>query len=373
MMKTIGILKENDGVSVVTLTPLNVQKLTSHHSIVVEKGAGLEAGFSDKEYELSGATIMSNRDQLISEVDIILTHSSTLDLSNTKKKKVIIGSYSVLDDYSSILPFQYPLVDLYSLTLLPRTTKAQSMDVLSSMAAMSGYQAVLSGFSKLDRVAPMISSAGGTLQPAKVLVLGAGVAGLQAVATAKRLGAIVHAFDVRKQTKSEVESLGASFIEIVGAKEDEASGGYAIEQDIDFTTKVQESIAAFSKEADLIIATAKIPGKSAPKLITHSMVREMKLGSVIVDLAADTGGNCADTVNNTERQLDNVLIIGNSTVFNAVAQSTSILLGNNYSTFVNYLVSHEENGSKDEILEGTKVTANGKLVHERLIAEVNTY
>lgn len=373
MMKTIGILKESNGVSVVTLTPFNVEKLKEFCTVLVEAEAGHQAGFSDEAYATAGATIISDREQLVNDADILLTHSATVDLSGNKKRKVVIGSHNILDDYSRILSFQDPLVDLYSLTLLPRTTKAQSMDVLSSMAAMSGYQAVLYGFNKLGTIAPMMSSAGGTLQPAKVLVLGAGVAGLQAIATAKRLGAIVHAFDVRKQTKSEVESLGASFIEIVGAKEDETSGGYAIEQDEDFTTKVQESIAAFSKEANLIITTARIPGKPAPKLITKKMVDEMPLGSVIVDLAADTGGNCDYTENEKERQLENVLIVGNSTVFNTVATSTSILLGNNYSTFVKYLLSKNQMETADEILNGTRITANGKVVNERVISEINTY
>lgn len=373
MMRTIGVLKESNGVSVVTLTPFNVEKLKESYLILVEAGAGALAGFSDHEYEQFGATIVVEREQILHQADIILTHSTGVDFSRNTTEKVVIGSYNVLDDYSAISQFRHPFIDFYALTLLPRTTKAQSMDVLSSMASMSGYQAVLTGFNKISAIAPMLSSAGGTLAPAKVLVLGAGVAGLQAIATAKRLGAIVSAFDVRKQTKTEVESLGATFIEISGAKEDAASGGYAIEQDDDFNTKVQGSIARYSKEADLIIATARIPGKSAPKLITSEMVSEMKLGSVIVDLAASTGGNCAETANNTERQLDNVLIIGDSQIFNDVARSTSILLGNNYAKFIEYFIANESKASSDEILEATQITANGKLVHKRLIAEINTY
>ncbi|NVK66274.1 MAG: NAD(P) transhydrogenase subunit alpha [Flavobacteriales bacterium] len=372
-MKTIGVLKESNGVSVVTLTPFNVEKLKQLYSIIIEEDAGVLAGFNDREYEQSGAKIESQRERILEDADIVLTHSARVDLTNNKKKTVVVGSYNVLDDYSSILQFRHPLIDFYTLTLLPRTTKAQSMDVLSSMAAMSGYQAVMTGFNKLSAIAPMLSSAGGTLPPSKVLVLGAGVAGLQAIATAKRLGAIVYAFDVRKQTKTEVESLGAKFIEISGAKEDTESGGYAIEQDEDFTRKVQASIATYSNEMDLIIATARIPGKAAPKLITKAMVREMKLGSVIVDLAADTGGNCAETVNKGEHQLDNVLIIGDAQIFNAVARSTSILLGNNYATFVQNLQAHESTQTKDAILEATQITENGQLVHEQLLAEINSY
>lgn len=371
-MKKLGLLKENTGVGVVTLTPANVKSLSGKYLVLVQKMAGRLAGFEDEEFALAGARIVSEREYILKNADILLTHSSDIDFTSSEKKKIVIGSYNVLDEYSSILQFKRNPIDFYALTLLPRTTKAQSMDILSSQAAMAGYQAVIQGFEKSNLIAPMISSAGGTLYPAKVLVLGAGVSGLQAIATAKRLGAIVHSFDIRKQTKTEVESLGAQFIEVEGAKEDPESGGYAIQQDEDFMTKVQNSIHTYSQNADLIITTARIPGKKAPILINGTMLKALKKGCIVIDLSAETGGNCVNIKNNEEIQLENALIIGASSLFNNVAQSTSILLGNNYNTFLNHFSENEDN-SEDEILNATRVTSNGKIVHQRLIAEINKY
>lgn len=372
-MKKLGLLKENSGVSVVALTPDNVKKLIQHYDVLVEKGAGDLAGYYDSEFAAVGAQIVVDRSSIFENAEIIITHSANVDFTGNTTEKTVIGSYAVLDEFSSVLQFKHTPINFYSLALLPRTTKAQSMDILSSQAAMSGYQAVISGFHKSNVIAPMISSAGGTLHPANVLVLGAGIAGLQAIATAKRLGAIVNAFDIRKQTKTEVESLGATFIEVTGAKEDEASGGYAIEQDENFITKVQESISHFSKNADLVITTARIPGKTAPKLITKSMLEQMKNGSVVIDLASDTGGNCAHVKHMEENKLENVLLIGEAYPYNAVARSTSILLGNNYTAFIEHFRLNEELGQADEILNSTMVTKAGKVVHQRLIEEINTY
>lgn len=372
-MKKLGLLKENKGVSVVALTPDNVRLLSKNFSICVESGAGELAGFSDQAYELAGATLTPKRIDVIKDSAILVTHSSKIDVSSYNEKKVIIACHSVLDEFTSVLQFSDKLIDFYSLTLLPRTTKAQSMDILSSLAAISGYQAVIQGFDRSNIVSPMISSAGGTLYPAKVLVLGAGVAGLQAIATAKRLGAVVHAFDIRKQTQSEVESLGATFIEVEGAKEDETSGGYAIEQDETFVAKVQNSIAKFSQDADLVITTAKIPGKKAPILITNEMLSQMKAGSVIVDLASDTGGNCESTKNNEEILVDGVVLIGDAAIYNKVAQSASILLGNNISTFIAHFDTNETVSFNDEILSSTLVTKNGKIVHQKLRVEIINY
>ena len=371
-MKKLGLLRENSGVSVVALTPDNVKFLAKYYAVLVEKGAGDLAGFDDQEYALAGARIVTNRDYLLKKSDILVTHSSDINFSANEGNKVVISGYNVLDEYSSVLQFNADPVDLYSLAVLPRTTKAQAMDILSSLAALAGYQAVIHGFDQSKVVSPMISSAGGTLYPANVLVLGAGVAGLQAIATAKRLGAVVHAFDIRKQTNTEVESLGATFIEVEGAQEDEESGGYAIEQDENFMSKVQSTIANYAKDADLIITTAKIPGRKAPILITRQMLNEMKHGSVVVDLAADTGGNCGFTRNNQEVIENGVLIIGDSMLYNKVAHSASILLGNNTTSFIDHYRLHNE-GLQDEILGATLIMKNGKIVHEKLCAELNKY
>ena len=213
----------------------------------------------------------------------------------------------------------------------------------------------------------MISGAGGTLYPAKVLILGAGVAGLQAIATAKRLGAIVYAFDVRKQTKTEVESLGAKFIEIEGAIEDNHSGGYAIQQSNEFNRLVQKTIANAVSDFDLIITTAKIPGKKAPILITKEAIAKMKEGTIIIDLAASTGGN-------TEPSEENyATILGASHLYNDVPTSASILLGNNMQSYLNYFRTHEEQILHDEILQSTLIIEDGKLVNKKIIEQIKEY
>ncbi len=372
-MKILGLLKENSGVSVVALTPDNVKHLAEHYTVLVESGAGELAGFLDQAYVKAGAVIETDRELLLRKSTLLITLSSKINFAGIEKQKTIIGGYSVLDELESILQFTNNPIDFYSLSLLPRTTKAQSMDILSSLAALSGYQAVVHGFDKSMVVSPMISSAGGTIYPAKVLVLGAGVAGLQAIATARRLGAVVTAFDIRKQTKTEVESLGADFIEVEGAVEDASSGGYAIEQDEDFMTKVIDSIARHAKDANLIITTARIPGKKAPKLITGNMLKSMKAGSVIIDMAADTGGNCEFSENNKAIIKEGVLVLGASTIYNKVAHSASVLLGNNITTFIDHFRNNEDLAFQDEILAATLVTRNGKIVHERICAEVNKY
>ncbi|MFD1551699.1 NAD(P) transhydrogenase subunit alpha [Putridiphycobacter roseus] len=372
-MKVLGLLKENAGVNVVALTPDNVKHLSEHYTVIVESGAGVLAGFTDEAYGLAGAEIESDRALLLKKSSLLITLSSKINFSGIEKHKTVIGGYGVLDELESILQFTNNPIDFFSLSLLPRITKAQSMDILSSLAALSGYQAVVHGFDKSMVVSPMISSAGGTLYPAKVLVLGAGVAGLQAIATARRLGAVVTAFDIRKQTKTEVESLGADFIEVMGAVEDESSGGYAIEQDENFMTKVIDSIALQAKDADLIITTARIPGKKAPKLITADMLKRMKPGSIVIDMAADTGGNCEFSENNKTVLKDGVFLLGESTIYNRVARSASILLGNNMTTFIHHFRSNEDLTFQDEILAATLVTRNGKIVHEKICAEVNKY
>ncbi len=362
-MKKIGLLKENNNRSIVALSPMNIKKLVTSYIVLVEKNAGIEAGFSDEKYKLNGAEIVENRSDLIEKSDLLITYASEINLNGTQGEKTIIGCYHVLDG-NDIYDFaKNQNTSFFSLDLLPRTTLAQSMDILSSLASLSGYQAVMSGLNFTKKIAPMISGAGGTLQPAKVLVLGVGVAGLQAIATAKRLGAIVSAFDVRKQTKQEVESLGATFIEIEGATEDHTSGGYAIEQAADFNLKIQQTIANNCADIDLIITTAKIPGKKAPILITHEAIRRMKTNSVIVDLASSTGGNIEPIAHSNPT----ITILPESELFNTVGHSASILLGNNITAFLTYLSAHEDNIHNDAILSAALVSENGNIINQRLL------
>lgn len=369
-MNTIGLISEGLLLNVVALTPNNVKQLSSHYKVLVECDAGKNAGFLNAEYEEAGATIVENKQHIIDEATVLISYSATISSINSDSYKVIVGCYHVLDNAQAMTPFIRKKIDLFSLDLLPRTTLAQSMDILTSTASVSGYQAVLEAFYNINKVIPMITGAGGTLYPAKVFVIGTGVAGLQAIATAKRMGAVVTAFDVRKRTKNEVESLGATFIEIEGALDDENSGGYAVEQTKDFNTKVLETIGNQLPNVDIVITTAKIPGKEAPKLITQSMVKSMKAGSVIIDLAAENGGNCESTKNNETTIVNGVRIIGDSKLFNKLPASSSILIGNNITSFINYYRTNEELKNEDEILSSTIVIEDGALIHTSVTPQI---
>lgn len=364
-MKRIGLLKEKNSRSLVALSPTNVKKLVADYTVFVEEDAGIKAGFSNDDYRSSGASIVKDKTTLIQTAEIIVSYAGQFGGEGIDEEKVIIGCYHVLDGFDHLDFVKHKKVTFYSLDLLPRTTLAQSMDVLSSLASLSGYQAVLTGLMRAKKVAPMISGAGGTLYPAKVLVLGVGVAGLQTIATAKRLGAKVTAFDVRKQTKEEVESLGAKFIEIDGAEEDAESGGYAVEQGPDFNQKIQETIFMNSHDVDLIVTTAKIPGRKAPILITQKTLSRMRKNSVIVDLAASTGGNVEVAV--AGGPVSEIEIIRESELFNTVSQSASILLGNNIMAFLNHMAKHHEQFENDDILKGALVSKHGEVVHDRLL------
>jgi NAD(P) transhydrogenase subunit alpha len=242
------------------------------------------------------------------------------------------------------------------------------MDILSSVASILGYKAVLIASTISPITIPMISGAGGTLRPANVLILGAGVAGLQAIATAKRLGAIVRAFDVRKASKTDVESLGAKFIDIEGAVDSSKAGGYAVEQNKAYLEKVDEILFNEVINADIIIATAKIPGKRAPLLISEAAIKAMKPDSVIIDLAADTGGNSALTQKDKTIVTDNrISIVGDTRMLGKIAKSASFLLANNFSSFLKHYLA---NNDDDEILKATKVLTDGQVTNPRLIAEI---
>lgn len=369
-MKKLGLLKENSGVSVVVLTPDNVKKLVQNYSVLVQKGAGELAGFSDLDYALAGAR-MAQRDYILEHAEIIVTHSSDVNFSPDSKKKTVIGSYSVLEEFSQVLQFKNNPIDFYSLALLPNISAARPMDILSSQAAVAGYQSVIKGFNKSKVISPIISSVGGILYPVKVLVLGTGTAGIQAIETAKGLGAIVSAFDLDKQSKDEVENLGASFIEVEEVLEDEVNEACSTQPRKDSIRMAQDAIRHHLKEADLMITTARISGKTAPVLVTKEMLKEMKPGSVVIDLLADTGG-CEGINNDRETLVENVLLVCDAALYNDAARSTSILLGNNYTAFLEHFRINEAN-TEDEILIKTLVTRDGKVVHQQLIAEVNSY
>ena len=370
-MKKLGVLKEINSDKIVSLSPIGVEKLKNNFTIRVEKGAGIASGYTDEMYKTSGAEIIETKAELIEKSDFILSFGSLVEEGQNLDNKTFIGFYNVLNNNAVIQPYLNSTTDVYSLDLIPRSTIAQPMDIISSVASISGYQAVLTAAEMSHMVVPMVTSAGGTLRPAKFLILGAGVAGLQAIATAKRLGASVKAFDVRSSTKNEIKSLGAEFIEIEGSVENKDAGGYAIEQSEEYLKLVNERIAKESIEADVIITTAKIPGKKAPTLILKSTVELMKPGTVIIDLAAENGGNCELTKRNEIIDYNGVHIIGLVSLLNRCSNSISYLLSNNFSSFLNYFVSHIENEKDNEILKATKVIEQGRIFNQQLLKKEN--
>lgn len=336
MMK-IGILSEQNDqrVAVVPSVASKLKELGAE--IILEKGAGLQAGFADAKYievaSADRASVLKNADLLIG-----IQPLSTVELSAVKANAVVIAEYKPFFDKEVSGRLKEAGIRAISMDMIPRTTLAQSMDVLSSMASIAGYKAVLSAGLKLPRYFPMMITAAGSIKPAKVLVLGAGVAGLSAIATAKRLGAQVEAFDTRSAAKQEVMSLGAKFIEVAGAKEDTGAGGYAVEQDEDFIKRQREEVQKRAMNADVIITTAQVRGRTAPILVPTSTVEKMKPGSVIVDLAASTGGNCELTQDKQVIQSHGVWIIGDSDLANTMPEDASTLYANNLFNFLKLII-----------------------------------
>lgn len=373
----VAVIKEHfPGEHRVALVPAVVGALVkSDHDVLVETEAGLAAGFSDTDYEQAGGTIVSRDDAF--EADCILTiracgaagETWKSDRKRMSKKSVIIGMVDPLGDVQACLEDAKTGATIYALELVPRITRAQSMDVLSSQANIAGYEAVLLGATALKKILPMMTTAAGTIRPAKALILGAGVAGLQAIATAKRLGAQVLAYDVRPAVKEQVESLGAKFVELdLETQSSETKGGYAKAMTDEFYKKQQELLGKVIAECDLVVTTALIPGKPAPLLITKAMVEGMEPGSVIVDLAAERGGNCEMTTPGETTCFNGITILGPTNLPAEVATHTSQLYSKNIVTFLNHLIScgFPQETSDDEICQETLVAQNGQVVHARL-------
>jgi NAD(P) transhydrogenase subunit alpha len=282
----------------------------------------------------------------------------------------MIGVYMPLFNRASVDMMQRAGLTVFSLDMLPRTTRAQSMDVLSSQANIAGYKAVLMAANAFPRYFPMFMTAAGSIPPAKVLILGAGVAGLQAIATARRLGAVVEVFDTRPAVKEEVMSLGAKFVEVEGAADASKAGGYAVDQSEDYKRKQQDRISESVRKSDIIITTAQIPGKKAPVLITEDMLHQMRSGSVIIDLAAATGGNTPFTKNNETVHINGVAIIGNSNLQATLPFDASKLYAKNVFNFLQLVISKEgalNLNFDDDLVKGSCITQDGKVVHERLL------
>jgi NAD(P) transhydrogenase subunit alpha len=345
--------------------------------MLVESGAGLAAGITDEQFVEKGARIASSRDEVLSKSDVLFQvrtyganpEAGKADLAKMKKGAIVIGFTESLGEPALSKDVAAAGVTLFSLELLPRITRAQSMDVLSSMATVAGYKAVLMAAMTLPKFFPMFMTAAGTIAPARVFVIGAGVAGLQAIATAKRLGARVNAYDVRPAVKEQVESLGAKFIELeIDAGEAEDKGGYAKEMDEAFYKKQREMMTKVLAESDVVVTTAAVPGKKAPILVTKEMVGVMAPGSVIVDLAAERGGNCELTKPGEDVVSGGVTIMGPLNVPTTIPYHASQMYAKNISTF--FLNMFKEGAinlnMEDEIISDTMVTKDGDIVSSRV-------
>jgi H+-translocating NAD(P) transhydrogenase subunit alpha len=362
-----GILKEPQHESRVSLLPEGVNQLTKKgHTVIVESGAGLKASASDGDYEKAGATIGSAEEVVAAAEVILCIHQPSIPVPSAK---VLIGMYQPLFQQQQMSKWAGEGLTIFSLDMLPRTTRAQSMDVLSSQANIAGYKAVLVAANDYPRYFPMFMTAAGSITPAKVLILGAGVAGLQAIATAKRLGAVVEVFDTRPAVKEEVMSLGAKFVEVEGAADASKAGGYAVEQSEEYKQKQQQKISDSIAKADIVITTAQIPGKKAPVLITEPMINNMRNGSVIVDIAAATGGNTPFTKDGEIVIHNGVKIIGSGNLPSTMSSDASKLYGKNIMNFLQLLTTKEgalQLNWEDDLVKGSCISHGGEVVHERV-------
>lgn len=364
----IAVLKEKvPGETRVAITP-DVAKLLARDGfdIWIEKGAGANAGFSDSQYNESGAKVSNVPLEIVSDADLILKVQPTpLDdkvneLHFAKKGATIIALMSPYNNTFLSQTYAEKGLTALAMELVPRITKAQSMDALSSQSNLAGYRSVIEASFLFKRSIPMFMTAAGTITASKVLVLGAGVAGLQAIATAKRLGAIVYAYDVRAAAKEQVESVGAKFVQIDGAQNFESKGGYAGEVTKDHAQKQEELIAEYVKKVDIIISTAQIPGKPAPKLVTKSMVASMTAGSVIVDLATSSGGNVEGSVKDQIVEIGEVNIIGHSNLAMNVPYDASKLYAKNLYNLVKHAFVDGKLKAEDEIVSKMLLSYKGK-------------
>lgn len=367
---TIGLLKEPAHETRVSLLAEAVGSLTKKGIIIfVESGAGEKAWCHDADYVKAGAVIKS-RAELLQSADLLLSiHQPESSEIAGLSGKIILGVFQPLFHQEQMKAWASSGLTSFSLDMLPRTTRAQAMDVLSSQANIAGYKAVLTAAATYGRYFPMFMTAAGSIAPAKMLILGAGVAGLQAIATSRRLGAVVEVFDTRPAVKEEVMSLGAKFIEVEGAADASKAGGYAVEQSEDFMQRQKAKIAECAAKADIIITTAQIPGKKAPILITEDMINNMRNGSVIIDLAAATGGNTPLTANNATVVHNGVTIIGNSSLQSTMPSDASKLYGKNVLNFLALIITKEgalNLNWEDDLVKGSCITHDGQIIHERL-------
>ena len=370
----VAILKEaRQDETRVALTPDAVKALTSKGvSVGVENNAGLHSGATDADYTAAGASIAA-RSELLTTADVLPVVNLLPEAEQRRMKRgsVMIGFLRPLDDPAALEAAVEAGVTLFSMELVPRITRAQSMDALSSMATVAGYKAVIVAADRLPKLFPLLMTAAGTIPPAKVLVLGAGVAGLQAIATARRLGAVVEAYDVRAAAGEQVKSLGAKFIEVdLGGLQTEDKGGYAKELSPEALELGRQAIAKAAKQADVVITTAQVPGRRAPLMISARTVEEMKPGAIIFDLAAPAGGNCEVTRAGETSVYHGVTIFGPINIVSEMPVHASMLYSRNVSNFLQLIVNKGELviDHKDEIIAGSCVAHGGQIVNERVSA-----
>jgi NAD(P) transhydrogenase subunit alpha len=375
----VGVARESyPGERRVALVPSVIPSLTKAGlEVVVEAGAGVEAGYLDAEYTAKGATIVNGRAEVFGRADILLQvlcygandKTGAADLPLFRAGQTLIGFLRPLGSAETINGIAARGVTAFTVELMPRTTRAQSMDALSSMGTISGYKAVVLAADTLPRIFPMLTTAAGTITPSRVLIIGVGVAGLQAIATARRLGAVVSAYDLRPAVKEQVQSLGGRFVELpLEAKDAQDAGGYAKAQGEEFYKKQRELLGKAVAENDIVITAAVIPGKASPILVTKEMVANMTHGSVIVDLAAERGGNCESTKPGETVTTHGVTIIGGFNLASTVPYHASQMYAKNLTTFLLYLVKDAklQLNLQDEIVRDTLLTKGGEVVNARV-------
>jgi proton-translocating NAD(P)+ transhydrogenase subunit alpha len=362
----------------VALTPSVIPALSKAGSgVIVEAGAGSEAGYTDAEYAAKGAQLAAERSQVFEQAGVIvqvLCHGSNdrtgqADLPLFRPGQILVGFLRPFGSLETVEQLRATGVTAFSIELMPRITRAQSMDALSSMSTIAGYKAVLLAANRLPRMFPMLTTAAGTITPARVFVIGAGVAGLQAIATARRLGAVVSAYDLRPAAKEQVQSLGGRFVELpIEAKDAQDSSGYAKAQDEEFYRRQRELLGKVIAESDVVITAAVVPGKKSPVLVTEEMVKGMAPGSVIVDLAAERGGNCELSRAGEKIVAHGVTIIGYFNFASTVPHHASQMYARNISAFLNLLVKDGklQLNLEDDIIQSTLLTQGGEVVNPRV-------
>jgi H+-translocating NAD(P) transhydrogenase subunit alpha len=371
----IAVLKEPFFETRVSLLPEHIASLLKWNTeVFIESNAGVRAFANDQKYLEAGATIHS-RENILQNADLVLSiNTLSAEDINLCKAKILFGFYQPLYNAGLMKEWAEKGLSIFSIDMLPRTTRAQTMDVLSSQANIAGYKAVLMAANLFPKYFPMFMTAAGSIPPAKMLILGAGVAGLQAIATGRRLGAVVEVFDTRPAVKEEVMSLGAKFVEVEGAADASKAGGYAVEQTEEFLQRQKARIAESVAKSDIIITTAQIPGKNAPILITDEMMQAMKNGSVIIDIAAATGGNTSQTKNDETVVYHGVSIVGNSRLPGTMPSDASKLYGKNLLNFLQLIISKEGNlnlNFDDDLVKGTCITHGGVITNDRVLSMVN--